>query len=141
MSTQEQNKAVVRRFADLINSHDVDGAFALARPDFIDHAFPPGTPPGVESSRQFFKSQFVAFPDMRAKVLDMTAEGDKVAYRIEVEGTHQGPLMGISPTGKHVKWTVMSFARVADGKIAEQWSEMDTMGLMQQLGVIPPRAA
>lgn len=137
MST-EQNKALARRFGELINAHDADGAFALCSPSFIDHALPPGTPPGVESSRQFFKMQFAAFPDLNGSVTEIIAEGDRVVVRMAVEGTHKGAFMGIPPTGKHVKWGLISIQRIADGKIAEHWSEMDTMGLMQQLGVIPP---
>jgi len=140
MST-EQSKAVIRRFGDLINAGDVDGAFGLCSSNFVDHGLPPGTPPGVESSRQFFKGQFAAFPDLHATVLDMFAEGDKVASRMALEGTHKGPLMGIPPTGRHVKWSFISLHRIADDKIAEHWTEMDTMGLMQQLGVIPPPRA
>ena len=140
MST-EQNKTLVRRFGDLINACDVDGAFALCSSDFVDHALPPGTPPGVESSSRFFKEEFAAFPDLRATLTHVFAEDDKVASRIEIEGTHKGSLMGIPPTGKHVKWTLISLHRIADGKIAEHWSEMDTMGLMQQLGVVPPPRA
>ena len=137
MST-EQNKALIRRFSDLINAHDAGAAFALCSSDFVDHALPPGSPPGIEGSRKFFKEEFAAFPDQRATVSHLFAEGDMVASRMEVEGTHRGPLMGIPPTGKHVKWNLISIHRLADGKIAEHWTEMDTMGLMQQLGVIPP---
>src|SRR5512146_2410622 len=92
MST-EQNKALSRRFSDLINAHDADGAFALCSPDFVDHAMPPGTPAGTEGSRQFFRAQFAAFPDLHGEIYDLTAEGDRVAFRVEVEGTHEGPLM------------------------------------------------
>lgn len=137
MST-EQNKALLRRFGELLNAHDVEGAFALCSPGVIDHGLPPGTPPGMESSRQFFKSQLAAFPDVRGTVLDMIAEGDKVVSRMELEGTHLGPLMGLAPTGRRVKWGFIDINRIADGKIVEHWIETDTLGLMQQLGVIPP---
>lgn len=140
MST-EQNKDLIRRFSDLINAHDAEGAFALCSADFVDHGLPPGTPPGVESSRRFFEGQFAAFPDLRATMTDLVAEGDRVVIRMIVEGTHRGPLMGIPPTGKHVKWSLISLHRITNGKIAEHWGENDTMGLMQQLGVIPPPRA
>ena len=136
--TTEQNKALTRRFAALLNAHDADGAFALCSPDFVDHAMPPGTPAGTEGSRQFFKSQFAAFPDLHAEVYDITAEGDRVAFRVEVEGTHQGTLMGIPPTGRRVRLTIVNVDHFADGKITEHWGAMDTLGLMQQLGVVPP---
>jgi len=137
MST-EQNKALIHRFSDLIDAHNADAAFALCSSDFVDHALPPGSPPGIEGSRGFFKEEFAAFPDQRATVSLLFAEGDLVASRMEVEGTHRGPLMGIPPTGKHVKWSLISIHWIAAGKIAEHWTEMDTMGLMQQLGVVPP---
>jgi steroid delta-isomerase-like uncharacterized protein len=137
MST-EQNKTLVRRFGDLINAQNLDGAFALFTADFVDHGLPPGAPSGVESSRQFFKARFAAFPDLHATLTDIIAEGDRVASRMHIDGTHQGSLMGIPPTGKHVQWSFISIHRIADGKIAEHWTEMDTLGLMQQLGVVPP---
>lgn len=96
MST-EQNKALVRRFGDLINAHDADAAFALCSADFVDHGLPLGSPPGVENSRQFFKGRFAAFPDLQAIVLDMFVEGDKVVSRMELEGTHEGAADGDSP--------------------------------------------
>ncbi len=140
MST-EQNKALVRRFGDLVNAHVLDSAFALCSSDFVDHALPRGTPPGVEGSRQFLLGTFAALPDAHGTFLDMVAEGDLVASRMEIEGTHEGPLMDVPATGKHVKWTQMDFHRIADGKIAEHWTESDMMSLMQQLGVMSPRAA
>jgi len=137
----EQNKALVRRFADLVNAHDLDSAFALCSSDFVDHALPPGTPQGVEGSRQFFLGTFAALPDAHGTFLNMVAEGDLVASQMEIEGTHEGSLMDVPATGKQLKWTQMDFHRIADGKIAEHWTESDMMGLMQQLGVPSPNAA
>ena len=68
---------------------------------------------------------------------DMIAEGDKVAVRFTLRGTHGGDLMGIPPTGKPVAVTGIDINRIADGKIAERWANFDALGLMQQLGVIP----
>src|SRR5258707_1583715 len=137
MST-EQNKALARKHTDLMNAKDIDGALALCSSNFGDHGLPPGTPAGVESTRQFFKAQFVAFPDVHVTLLDMIAEGDKVVYRAVIEGTHEGPLMGVPPTGKHLKWTFIDINRIADGKIVENWVEVDQLGMMQQLGLVPP---
>lgn len=137
MST-EQSKSVIRRFGELVDAGDLDGAFALCTSDFVDHGLPPGTPPGAESSWQFLRAQYAAFPDLHATVLDLFAEGDRVASRMELEGTHQGPMMGIPPTGKHAKWGFIFLHRIVDGMIAEHWVVSDTMGLMQQLGLIPP---
>ena len=68
----------------------------------------------------------------------MIAEGDKVAVRFTARGTHKGEFLGIPPTGKQVAWAGINIYRVASGKIAETWQLSDGLGLMQQLGVVPP---
>jgi predicted ester cyclase len=67
----------------------------------------------------------------------MVAEGDKVAVRLNVTGTHKGELQGIPPTGKKVSFSAMDFITLIDGKVAEEWMNADTMGLMQQIGAVP----
>ena len=69
----------------------------------------------------------------------MVAEEDKVVVRWTASGTHQGSLMGIPPTGKEVAVTGVDIFRVKEGKLAELWLNWDQLGLMQQLGVIPPQ--
>jgi predicted ester cyclase len=78
-----------------------------------------------------------AFPDGRHTFEDVIAEGDKVVTRGMFSGTHQGEIMGILPTGKQVAFSVIHIDRVIDGKVVEHWGQGDTMGLMQQLGVVP----
>ena len=68
---------------------------------------------------------------------DEIAEGDKVASRYTFRGTHQGELMGISPTGKQVTVTGMIINRIVNGKSEEGWLNFDALGMLQQLGVIP----
>jgi steroid delta-isomerase-like uncharacterized protein len=81
-----------------------------------------------------------AFPDFELSLDDMLAEGDEVATRWSFTGTHQGDLMGVPATGRQVRASGMTIQRVSDGKIVEGWTIFDTMGLMQQLGVMeqPP---
>ncbi len=69
---------------------------------------------------------------------DMIAEGDKVVVRSTFRGTHKGDLMGIPPTGKQVTMPLILIYRIADDKIVEHWMQADALGLLQQLGVIPP---
>ena len=69
---------------------------------------------------------------------DLIAEGDKVAVRQTWRGTHTGNFQGIPPTGKPVTFTSLEVYRVTGGKLAEEWVELDMLGLLQQLGVIPP---
>jgi predicted ester cyclase len=68
----------------------------------------------------------------------MIAEGDKVASRVTLSATHQGEFQGIPPTGKQVTQTGIDLLRIAGGKVVERWGEFDNLGLLQQLGVLPP---
>ena len=90
-----------------------------------------------ESLKQHIKMFEAAFPGYQLSLEDMVVEGDKVALRSVMTGTHQGELMGIPATGKAVSVPLMLFYRVEDGKIAEFWMNADNLGLLQQLGAIP----
>jgi len=137
MSTEE-NRALVQRFyAEVWNKGNLDVVPDLLSSDFVDHAAPPGFPPGLEGAKQVFMMYRGAFPDFRLSVEDVIAEGDKVVTRWVTQGTHQGELMGIPPTGKRATVTGIDMFRVAGGKIAEHWGEFDMLGLMQQLGIAP----
>jgi steroid delta-isomerase-like uncharacterized protein len=87
--------------------------------------------------KHFFTAFTSAFPDLRHDIVDMVAEGDKVAVRFNVTGTHKGELQGIPPTDKKVSFSAIDFITMIDGKIAEDWLSVDMMGLMQQIGAIP----
>ena len=106
-------------------------------PNCVDHALPPGMPAGIEGSKQFIGMYLTAFPDLHFTVEDMIAEGDKVVARLTTQGTQTGPFLGIPPTGKHTSIGCIDINRMAGGKIVEHWLEMDTLGLLQQLGAIP----
>jgi steroid delta-isomerase-like uncharacterized protein len=79
-----------------------------------------------------------AFPDLHHEIVDMVAEREKVAIRLNVTGTHKGEFQGIPPTGKKLSLYEMGFITIIDGKITEGWISADTMGLLQQLGALPP---
>ena len=87
--------------------------------------------------KQIFSAMRIAVPDFQTRIEDLVAEGDRVAARISWEGTHNGELLGIPPTGKHVKVTEMQFYRMSNGKIIERWVETDVFGMLQQLGIVP----
>jgi predicted ester cyclase len=138
MSTEE-NKALVRRFYDeVFNKKNLAVIDDFLDPHIIEHALPPGLPGGIEGSRQFIGIYLTAFPDLHLTAEDMIAEGDKVASRFTMRGTHKGEFMGILSTGKQVTITGIQIPRVASGKIAENWINLDALGLLQQLGVVPP---
>lgn len=79
-----------------------------------------------------------AFPDARFTIEDMIAEDDKLADRYTISGTHQQPFLGIPATGKRIHLTGITIVRIADGKITERWAVTDQLGLLQQLGALPP---
>ncbi len=134
----DNNKAMMRRIYDEIwNQGNLEAIDEILSPDYVAHFLPPGIPPGRDGFRQFVAMYRTAFPDGHAKVEDQIAEGDKVATRITVTGTHRGPFMGIPATGNEVKITTVVITRFQDGRNVEGWAEQDRLGLMQQLGVVP----
>ena len=137
MSTEE-NKALVRRFyEEVFNKKNLAGLNAFVDPQIIEHALPPGLSAGSEGTRQFIGMYLAAFPDLHLTAEDMVAEGDEVAARFTMRGTHRGEFMGIPPTGKQVTMTGIQIVRIAGGRIAENWVNLDALGMLQQLGVIP----
>jgi len=93
---------------------------------------------GPEAAKQAAADYRRAFPDLRVTVEDLIAEGDKVVGRLRFRGTHLGELDGIAPTGRRVDCTGIVVSRMEGGKIAEDWANFDDLGLMRQLGAIPP---
>jgi steroid delta-isomerase-like uncharacterized protein len=137
MSTEE-NKALVRRFyEEVFNQKNTTAIGELFDPNLVDHSLPPGLPEGIEGARQLFSMFQEAFPDLHFTVEDIIAEGDKVVARLTVQGTQQGALMGIPPTGKRVAITATDIVRIAGGKIVDIWANFDQLGMLQQLGVVP----
>jgi steroid delta-isomerase-like uncharacterized protein len=136
--TDEQNKALIQRAVAAFNRSDWDAIDDLFAADYVDHdRSRAGLPPGPEGIRQAWQSFRAAFPDLVVTLDDLVAEGDKVAVRGVIRGTHQGELMGIPPTGKLLTVTFIDVNRIANGKLAERWAEVDTLGMLQQLGAIP----
>ena len=138
----EENKAILRRVTDeVFTQGNLDVVDELFAPSYVLHdpGVPGGELRGIESFKQQWVSMFrTAFPDLQLSVEDQVAEGDKVVTRYTGRGTHQGELMGIPPTGNEVVVSGTIMSRVSDGKIEEEWNNFDALGMMQQLGVIPP---
>jgi steroid delta-isomerase-like uncharacterized protein len=134
----EENKAAVRRFArEVVNRGDFAAFEALVAPDFVEHSSPPGVPPTREALRHFIEGFRAAFPDLETTEEDLVAEGDKVVYRGTIRGTHRGELMGVPPTGKRIEIGEIQIQRLAGGKLAEHWGQLDWLALLQQLGAMP----
>jgi steroid delta-isomerase-like uncharacterized protein len=136
MSTPE-NKAIIRRlFEEGLSTGDMALLDEIVAQDFTLHGAPPGLPSGREGLKLLVGMFRSAFPDYRDSIEDLVAEGDKVVVRWTFRGTHTGDFQGIPATGKHVKTTGISIFRVDDGKIKDDWTIIDMVGLLQQLGVV-----
>ena len=134
----EQNKTLVRRFVDEVQSRgNIDAIDELCAPEFVNHSAPPGVPSNCEGVKQVTATFRRAFPDSYFTIEDMIAEGDKVATRKTFHGTHRGEFMSIPPTGQRVSIGLIDIVRIVDGRVVEHWSMGDNLGMMQQLGVIP----
>ena len=137
MST-EDNKALVRRFVDEVQSAGNTGLIdEICSPEFVNHSTPPGTPAdreGIKIVTAIFRR---SFPDSYFTVEDMVAEGDKVATRKTFHGTHEGDFMGIPPSGRTVTMGLIDIVRISEGRVVEHWSMGDSLGMMRQLGVVP----
>jgi steroid delta-isomerase-like uncharacterized protein len=135
----EENKVLVRRLGEEVWSKgNLAVADELLATNFVFHYAPPGLASDREGYKQLVSMVRAAYPDRQITIEDLIAEGDKVAYRWSWRGTHTGEIHGIAPTGKQVTMTGISINRIEGGKIVEEWGEMDRLGLMQQLGVVPP---
>ena len=133
------NKESYRRYVETVwHARDVEGAGAYIAEDIVDHAAPPGQGPGLAGLMETFRHFLAAFPDARIDIEDLVAEGDKVAARIVLRGTHRGPFFGIPATGRPVVVPGIHLMRYADGKMIEHWSNSNDLGMMGQLSVIPP---
>jgi len=138
MSAKE-NKAIVRRdFEEIWHQGNLSVIDEIYTTDYIRHDAVIGDMQGPEGVKQVVTMYHTAFPDLHLTIEDIIAEGDKVAYRWTGSGTHKGELMGIAPTGKQETITGINIFRIASGKIVEGWINSDALGMMQQLGVIPP---
>jgi steroid delta-isomerase-like uncharacterized protein len=132
-------RALMRRFLDEWNKGEaaamtvIDEIYA---PDFVAHSGGVDIR-GINKVKQSMKEEFSAFPDLHYTIDDMVVEGDKVAARYTMTGTHKGEYMGIPATNKKVTVRAIAIDRIVGGKFVEEWGMYDTLSFMQQLGAIP----
>jgi steroid delta-isomerase-like uncharacterized protein len=142
ISKQEQNKQLVRQFFEASDQQDAEMMDQLVSSTNYSLHFSGMPPMDWNTNKEQFLAPFnKAFPDLRRNIVDMVAEGDKVAVSINVTGTYKGEFQGIPATGKQVSFAAMDILTIIDGKITEEWATADMMGLMQQIGAIPARSA
>jgi steroid delta-isomerase-like uncharacterized protein len=132
----EENKQIVRRYQEIYNSNDLDALSEVLSEDLRTPKIMSGIPTGIEGAKAAHRIMLAGFPDYQTVIDDLIAEGDKVVARITMHGTNTGSFMGMPPTGKHVSFTGIYVARIANGKIVEHWGEEDGVGLLQQLDML-----
>ena len=132
-----ENAVIAREFLTAIAAGDQAAFERVISPNWVNHD--PSLPPfsglaGVQQLSGIFRT---AFPDIKMVFEDMLADGDKVAGRFVLTGTNTGSLMGMPPSGKSVNVTATGILQIQGGKVTETWVNLDTLGLMQQVGAIP----
>ena len=137
MSTKANKTVLKRIYEEVFNKGNLAAVGELHAANFVLHG-----PGGMELKgpaevKEFVTAIRIAFPDVCMTVENMIAEGDYVAHRASVTGTHQGKLRDIPPTGKRVTATINTLSRFVGDKEAEAWQEFDTLSFYQQLGLIP----
>ena len=134
----EENKAVSRRFHEAIAKGSTQALQAEFAPNYVAHF--PGIPVPLDAQgfNQLVNAFASGFPESHFDLDDVFEAGDKVVTRWTYRAVHSGEFQGIPPTGKQVAMTGITILRLAGGKIVENTVELNQLGLLQQLGVVPP---
>src|SRR5690242_10469479 len=139
--SSENRALAMRYFEELCNGRKLAVADEIFAADHLHHD--PSSPwvgPGPEPMKQLVSIYQNGLPDAHWAVNAVYEDGDTVIVRWTGTGTHTRDLAGIAPTGKSVSVAAVMIFRIADGKIAETWDVWDTLGMMQQIGVVPAMA-
>lgn len=135
--TEEKNKEFIQGYTeDFWNKANISAFEKYYSAEFIEHSA--GADLNFEQTKGLCQAYFTAFPDLHIKTDLLVAEGDKVTKVWTATCTHKGDFIGIKATGKGIVVKGIEVFRIADGKIMEIWASMDNLGMLQQLGVIPP---
>lgn len=140
MSTTEDNKRLAASLFEHAARGDYDAFERLLAPDFVVHEGSEDVH-GSLGLRAMIEEYKRVLSGMTVTVEDQLAEGDKVATRFTVRGTHEGAFMGASPTGREVSFSGLTISVCKDGRIVEEWEEGDIIGLLAQIGALPEPAS
>ena len=130
-SSIEENKALIRRFFNAIESGNLQVLDEIVTEGYDDHL--PGQTPGREILKKYFTALRSAFPDLTLPISAIVAEGDSVAVLNSIRGTHKGEFIGLKPSGRSIDAMAFQLYRIEDGKLAEHWEVADFALLMRQL--------
>jgi steroid delta-isomerase-like uncharacterized protein len=138
--TPEASKQVLIRFTDFINTASETLAAELISPDAIFRV--PGRSEPMRGPAGYLAIIHMmggGFPDIQWTLEEMVAEGDKVAARFTMRGTHLGTFFGAPSTGKKIAVQALNICRLSGGQIIEETGQPDLLGLLQQIGAVPAR--
>ncbi len=137
MGSSEENKATVRSCFENASQGNFDALDEIVAPDYVVHPEEARGPDGLKEMVERYRT---ALSGLRVTIDQQFTEGDHVATRFTVRGTHDGDLRGAPPTGKDVAFTGITISRCQDGRIVEEWEITDTVGLLGQIGALPAMA-
>lgn len=139
-------KELVKRFVnELWNERRLDTADAIFAKDCVTHQLRSGAPAdavprGPKAIKEHVAGWISSFPDLHFSIEQILSEGERVVMQLLMEGTHRGAWLGIPASGKKIQIRMFTIHRVVENKIVEDWVLVESLGLFQQLGVIPDTA-
>lgn len=137
-ATLEENKRLVSRvYEEAYNGGDIAVIDELLSPDYVNHQVFPGLPDTREGLKEVIGAMRTAFPDLNISIHRVLAEGDRVSVAATIEGTHEGPMMGMPPSGNAVSFETMDEFRLVDGLQVEHWGVTDQLTMLTQMGILP----
>ena len=137
MDADAMRRFAVERVEALFNRGEIDRIEEFVTPDFVNHEAWPGEDPGYEGFRLRMRRLHEAISVGHGSSFIDPPDGDLVAYRATLSGTHTGPLLGIPATNRAFRVQHMHMLRMRDGRASEHWATRDDLGMLQQLGIIP----
>jgi len=136
MSERENKDLLARYFSEVWGEANVSALSDFLSPSYKRHVSAIHPPIDLAGQIERLEAFRAAFPDIALSVEDVIAEGDQVAFRSTMRGTHLGEFAGIAPTGRRVTVQLVDVIRIEDGAIVEQWGGPDLFDLLQQLRAI-----
>jgi predicted ester cyclase len=138
--SNDETRAIARQVMERLDQRDLDGVYSYYEPSATFYGWAP-QPLDTAGNRQAMTALLEAFPDSRFLIEDLIVSGDTAAIRHRFQGTQRGEYQNIPATGKRVDITGIVILKVKNGKVVEGYLNADSLGLLQQLGVIPVQSA
>lgn len=132
----DASEVIRRLIEDVYGEGKIELIDELVHEDYVEHPMPEGFSPDREGLKSFVQALRAALSDMEATVERVVVDGDELAFRWRITGTHSGEFMGIPPSGNRIETTGNDVGLMREGKVVERWCEQDMLSLLTQLGAI-----